>query len=192
MVILTPYNSCAYPFSFGLCHPCLSLSILHLLPAIALVSQEVFLLSESPSFFNHFQAATTLIFLQTKRGQHWNSFSSSPWPKNERILCPGHMTSWSASFSSLTFAYFPTCSKYVSCTKILTGPKIYYSCHILRFCIDCFFFLVKQYLPSPPFPTQLERGLHLGSLNLLGQGTYHLYYNYMISYLFSALDCKIL
>lgn len=157
MVILTPYNSYAGPFSFGLCQPCLSLSILHLLPAIAIVFQEVFLLSDSPSFSSILKQPPHWFFFRPKRVRShfcWNSFSSSPWPLgNGKILCPGHMTSWSASFSSLTFACFPTCSEYVSCTKILIGPKIYYSPHIPSFCIGCSFFLVKQYLPSPPFPT---------------------------------------
>lgn len=154
MVILTPYNSCAGPFSFDLCLPCLSLSILHLLPAIAIVFQEVFLLSDSPSFSSILKQQPHWFFFRPKGVRsHFccNSFSSSPWPLgNERILCPGHMT-WSASFYSLTFAYFPTCSEYASCTKILIGTKIYP--HIPSICIACFFFLIKWYLPSLPFPT---------------------------------------
>lgn len=44
-------------------------------------------------------------------------------------------------------------------------------------------------LPSLP---PLEGCIPLGSLNLLGHGTYHLYYNYlMICGFFSALDFKV-
>ena len=76
--------------------------------------------------------------------------------------------------------------------KKLAGSKMYYSPRMPSFCTGCCFFLEKPYLPSPPLPTSPKGGVPQRSLNLLGHGTYHLYYNYLIICLFSVLDFKIL